>query len=274
MYNERQREMVRFLSEVKFARVEQLAEMFDVSMETIRRDLLELEKDSSIKRVRGGAVYNNLRAKEQEFAKKMENNQEGKYAIAQLAMEYINDGDAIAMNNGITTLALAKTLQYSRHRLTVVTNSPDIALILSDNETNHVYLTSGYLRKHNKSLIGGMCNDCLGYFKVDKTILSIDGISIRDGITEYNTEEAATLRKMLEIGHTKMILCEFSKFSEVAFNKICSAEQVDYVFTDWNIPFKEARAWNELGVKILSTPQRRATPQSPESPDNQTQFPQ
>ena len=63
MYSERQREMLRYLSEVKFAKVEQLSDLFHVSIETIRRDLLELEKDSSIKRVRGGAVYNNLRAK-------------------------------------------------------------------------------------------------------------------------------------------------------------------------------------------------------------------
>ena len=70
MYNKRQKEIIRFLSEAKFAKMEQLAEQFQVSLETIRRDLLELEKDSSIKRVRGGAVYNNLRAKEMEYEKK------------------------------------------------------------------------------------------------------------------------------------------------------------------------------------------------------------
>lgn len=257
MYNERQKEMIKYLSEVKFARAEQLSERFQVSLETVRRDLMVLEQGSSIRKVRGGAVYSNLRAKEMEFEKKMENNQQGKYAIARMAAEYINDGDAIAMNNGSTTLALAKCLQNSKTQLTVVTNSPDIALILSDNENNQIYLSSGYLRKHNKSLVGGMCNECLGNFKVDKTILSIDGISIQDGVTEYNTEEAATLRKMLEIGHTKMILCEFSKFSEVAFNKVCGADRIDYVFTDWNIPAREARAWNDIGVKVLSSPQQQ-----------------
>ena len=196
MYNERQKEMIKYLYEVKFARAEQLSERFQVSLETVRRDLMVLEQGSSIRKVRGGAVYSNLRAKEMEFEKKME-------------------------------------------KLTVVTNSPDIALILSDNENNQIYLSSGYLRKHNKSLVGGMCNECLGNFKVDKTILSVDGISIQDGVTEYNTEEAATLRKMLEIGHTKMILCEFSKFSEVAFNKVCGADR------------------NDIGVKVLSSPQHQ-----------------
>lgn len=72
MQNKRQEEIVRYLSEVKFSKIEQLAEVFQVSIETIRRDLLELEKDSSIKRIRGGAVYNNLRAQEMEFERKME----------------------------------------------------------------------------------------------------------------------------------------------------------------------------------------------------------
>ena len=70
MYNERQKEIIRYLSEIKFAKAEQLADMFQVSLETIRRDLMELEKNTSIKRIRGGAVYSNMRAKELEFAKK------------------------------------------------------------------------------------------------------------------------------------------------------------------------------------------------------------
>ena len=75
MYSKRQEKIIQYLSEVKFAKVEQMAELFEVSVETIRRDLLELEKDSSIKRIRGGAVFNTLRAREMEFDKKLENRQ-------------------------------------------------------------------------------------------------------------------------------------------------------------------------------------------------------
>lgn len=251
MYNERQKQILRYLSEMRYVKTEHLAEMFQVSLETIRRDLKEMEKESLVKRIRGGVIYSSLRARELEFSKKMESNQQGKYAIAKLAMGYINDGDAIAMNNGITTLALAKCLQYERNGLSVVTNSPAIALLLSDNEQNHVFLTCGRLRKHNKSLVGGMCGESLDLFKVDKTILSIDGISLQDGVTEYNAEEASILRKMLSIGHTKMILCEYAKFSEVAFNKVCNADQIDYVFTDCSLSQKDMKAWNDINVKIL-----------------------
>lgn len=255
MYSKRQSEIIRYLSEVKFAKVEQLAEVFKVSVETIRRDLMELEKDSSIKRVRGGAVYNNLRAQEMEFERKLEKHQTEKYAIAKLACDYINDGDAIVMSNGTANLALARCLVERKENLTVITNSPDIAMVLNENKSSSVYLTAGHLRKHNKSLVGSMCWEALDNFRVDKTILSIDGISIKDGVTEYNTEEAAVLRKMIEIGQTRMILCEFSKFSEVALNKVCSAKMLDYVFTDWNISSKEVKAWADINVKVLVAPQ-------------------
>lgn len=252
MLNKRQREIVRYLSEVKFSKIEQLAGVFQVSIETIRRDLMELEKDSSVKRVRGGAVYNNLRAQEMEFERKLEKNQMEKQAIARLAAEYINDGDAIAISNGTTSLALAHCLSERKNQLTVITNSPDVAFVLNENKTSNVYLTSGYLRKHNRSLVGSMGIDTLDNFRVDKAIVSIDGISIKDGVTEYNTEEAAVLKKLLEIGHTRMVLCEFSKFSEVAFNKVCSARQIDYVFTDWNISSKEVKAWADINVKVVA----------------------
>ncbi len=256
MYNKRQKEIIRYLSEVRFVKTEQLAEVFNVSLETIRRDLLELEKDTSIKRVRGGAVYHNLRAREMEYEKKMESNQVEKQAIARLAAGYINDGDAIAMNNGTANLELARCLLETKEGLTVVTNSPDIAMVLIEHESNSIYLTGGRLRRHNKSLIGSICSQSLESLRVDKSILCIDGMSINDGVTEYNTEEAAILREMITIGRTRMILCEFGKFSEVAFNKVCSANDIDFVFTDWNVSNKVIKDWGDIGVKVLTAPKK------------------
>lgn len=252
MYNKRQNEIIQYLTEVKFAKIEQLAERFQVSAETIRRDLMEFEKDSCVKRVRGGAVYNNLRGREIAFEKKLEGHQKEKTAIAHLAASYVQDEDALALGNGSGTIALARCLAREKNRLTVITNSPDIAYILNENSSNSVYMTSGRLRKHNRSIVGSLCTDCLDNFKVDKSIVCIDGVSRKDGITEYNTEEASAIKKMLEIGHTRIVLCEFSKFSEVAFHKVCDAEELDYIFTDWNISMKEVKAWSELDVKVVA----------------------
>ncbi len=255
MYSKRQNEIIRYLSEVKFSRNEELAARFGVSVETVRRDLMELEKKSAVKRVRGGAMYSGLRAQEMEYEKRMENSSEEKRAIARLAVEYINEGDALVMNNGTATLELARCLKESGKQLTVLTNSPGIAVLLNENKATSVYLTAGYMRKHNKSLVGSLCSDCLSNFKVDKTIFCVDGVSMEDGVTEYNTEEAAILRKMVEIGQTRMLLCEYARFSEVAFNKICEADQLHYIFTDWNMPAKEIKSWGQIGVKVVAAAQ-------------------
>lgn len=251
MNEERKQQMVKYLAEVKFAKIERLAQQFEVSQETIRRDLIDLEKSYPIKRVWGGVTYQSPRANEMDFDKKSDNNAPGKNVIARLAVREIQDGDAIAINNGMTTIALAHQLAKMRSNLTIVTNSLNIAIILSNVDSNQVYLTSGYLRKHNGSLIGNMCSDTLDMFKVDKSIITVDGISIENGVMEYNTEEASVLRKMLSIGHTKMILADYGKFSEIAFNKICSILTIDYVFTDHPMPSKELKQWEDLDVKVI-----------------------
>ena len=100
MYTERQDQIIKYLADVKFAKIEQLAKEFDVSNETIRRDLFDLEREGVIKRIRGGAVFNTLLAHEMEFSKKLGNHQEEKQAIARTAVEYIDAFVPDALGNG------------------------------------------------------------------------------------------------------------------------------------------------------------------------------
>ena len=87
---------------------------------------------------------------------------------------------------------------------------------------------------------------------MDKAIVNIDGVSIDNGVMEYNTEEAAVIRHMLSISQTKMVLAEYRKFNEMAMNVICPAAQIDVIVTDWNVSTKEIKAWAEAGVKVIS----------------------
>ena len=249
MYTERQDQIIKYLADVKFAKIEQLAKEFDVSNETIRRDLFDLEREGVIKRIRGGAVFNTLLAHEMEFSKKLGNHQEEKQAIARTAVEYIDDNDAIAMSNGTTNIALARQLARMRQNLTIITNSHEVAAAANEGSSHKVILTGGQMRKHNGSMIGSLCLDCIGQFRVDKAIVNIDGVSIENGVMEYNTEEAAVIRHMLSISQTKMVLAEYRKFNEMAMNVICPAAQIDVIVTDWNVSAKEIKAWAEAGVK-------------------------
>lgn len=252
MYSERQNKLLKYLAEVKSARVVQLAELFQVSIETIRKDLIDLEIDGMIRRTRGGAVFEMSRARELEFNKKLEEAQLEKVAIANEACRYIDDGDALVISNGAANIAFAKALAERKKDLTVVTTSPDIANIINENPTSTVFITGGKQRKHNKSLVGSLAVDCLDKFRVDKSILNIDGLTIPDGVTQYNIEETAVLRKMLEISHTRIILTESSRFGVAALNRICRAEEIHLIITDWDIPSGEVVKWEERGIKTIA----------------------
>ena len=116
-------------------------------------------------------------------------------------------------------------------------------------------MTGGQVRKHNGSLVGAVCLDCIDHFRVDKAIVNIDGLSLEDGVMEYNTEEAAVIRHMLDISQTRIVLAEFRKFNETALNMVCPAQRIDLVFTDWNITTKDIKAWADAGVRVFSAMQ-------------------
>ncbi|MCI8950104.1 MAG: DeoR/GlpR transcriptional regulator [Lachnospiraceae bacterium] len=252
MHRKRQKEMLSYLSEVKFAKTEQLAVKFCVSAETIRRDLLELEEAAFVKRVRGGAIYTSVHP--YEFQSQYSNGASSAevQAIAKLTCEMIRDGEAVAVNNSAFGRELARFLLETKKQLTVVTNSPKLAMMLNETKSHVVYLTSGRLQNRNKSVTGSMCIACLGNFKVDKAIVSVDGISIADGAMAHDREEADVIRKMLEISHTKIVLCPYEAFHKTEFHKACPAKQIDYIITDWNISSKEIKNWSEIQVKVLA----------------------
>ena len=117
--NSRQEQIVQYLVENHFAKVESLVEVFGVSNETIRRDLKKLEQESFIIRTHGGAQYDNLRAREKQYEIRAQRNFAEKKSIARLAASYVKDGDSIVLNTGTSTLLLAKELG-NRNNLIVI----------------------------------------------------------------------------------------------------------------------------------------------------------
>ena len=248
--NSRQEQIVQYLVETHFAKVESLVEVFGVSNETIRRDLKKLEQESFIIRTHGGAQYDNLRAREKQYEIRAQRNFAEKKSIARLAASYVKDGDSIVLNTGTSTLLLAKELG-NRNNLIVITNSLDAANILVENESNEVCLVGGFLRKSGRGLSGDISCEVLSKFQADKVFLSIGGIAEKCGVTEYHVSESAVMRKMIEISNKVMVLSDYSKFNEIALNRVCAYKDIDYLFTDWNTPMKEIVACKNAQIKVL-----------------------
>lgn len=246
----RHEEILKILAEERQVKIEPLARRFGVSVETIRRDLKTMEEQLLIRRVHGGAVLDSLRAREASFDAREVKNLKEKRAVARAAAELIEDGDAIVMSNGTSTLEVAKALA-GKNRLTVVTNSIQIAREMVDNETNDIYLISGKLRKEGLGLSGASGCHYLRNFRVDKAVLSVGGISVEHGITDYHVEEADIMRTMLEIANHAIVVTDYSKLTLSGLNKICDVRDVDVIVSDWNTPIREQTAYRDLGVKVL-----------------------
>ena len=133
MLQEQRHQMIEsFLKQQKAVKASELATLLDVSIDTVRRDLEVLEKKGFVKRVHGGAVLiqNKDNVLNKLFNEREVKNLEKKQEVASLAIELIEEGQAIALNGGTTTIEIAKVLVEKFKRLTIITNDLRILSIL------------------------------------------------------------------------------------------------------------------------------------------------
>lgn len=228
-------DIMQLLEERRKITIDELQARFNISVETIRRDLSELESAGLLKRVYGGAVLTSLGGVEPEYAKRATQHIVEKKAIAMEVAALIHDGDTIALDLGTTTQEVAKLL-VEKNNLTVLTNSLVIAQMLSSVPSHKVYMLGGLVRRGENTTSGPMCLQGLERFRVDKAIIGVAGITIKHGVTDYVETEAEARRKIIEIASCVIAVADYSKFDVTAFCTVCPLSGLDVLVTDWNAP--------------------------------------
>ncbi len=247
--NTRLDEIEKMLEKERSLQIKDLSEYFDVSIETIRRDFIKLEKRGLLQRIYGGAVARNLSTIEPLYEERTMLNFSEKKKIGQKAVELVNDGDSIALDVGTTTLELAKAL-VGKRKITAITNSLQIASVLSKDLNIRIILLGGDLRSGELSTSGFLAEDNLDYFIIDKLFLGIGGIT-DIGITDYNVVESNLRRHYLKKAKHVIGLADYSKFGVKAFNHICSLDKLDYLVSDQQIPSGMIKILKKHNVQIL-----------------------
>jgi DeoR/GlpR family transcriptional regulator of sugar metabolism len=217
-----------------------LAEELRVSTETIRRDLLNLEREDKLKRVYGGAIQPSFRNDEAPYTLRQKMYANEKKAIGMRAAELIEDGSTIVIDNGTTTLELAKSIQGSK-RLTILTNSLRVASCLLESIsmerfTGKVILLGGEVNAEQHSISGTLCEQMMLQFRVDQAFLAVGGISITHGITDYDVNEAAMSRAFSAAAQEVIVLGDQSKLGISTFAHIVPFEQVDVIISEISCP--------------------------------------
>jgi DeoR/GlpR family transcriptional regulator of sugar metabolism len=228
--------------------------MFGISDMTARRDLNEMDRRGLLRRIHGGAVTNLGRSYEPPYQMRFTKHQSAKACIGARAAELIYDGDSIALDVGTTTLEIVKGLRGKRN-LTIVTNSLQIANMIVDNlslEVNaRLILTGGVVRPQELSMIGDMSERAYQGFHVDKAFIGIGGISLEDGLTEYNLEDASIKRMLVASAREKIVVADSSKFGVTTFASVAPLKSVDRIVTDAAVPLDMIEKIQNMGVEVI-----------------------
>ena len=168
---ERKNEILSILQKEQRVLVAELSTRYQVTEETIRRDLEKLEKEGFVKKTYGGAVLNKNSTIDMPLKIREKTNRKEKQKIAQTVASLIEDGESIMLDSSSTSLMIAQELKKKK-KLTVITNSVEVLIELSGCEGIKVISTGGTLRDSSLSLGGKMAHDVREKYYVDKAILS------------------------------------------------------------------------------------------------------
>ena len=211
--------------------VSELSQIFSVSEETIRRDLDKISKDGFAVKSYGGAFLNENTNIELPFNVRKKHNVEAKQKIATIIETLVSDGDHIILDASTTAVFIAKMLKQKKN-LTVITNSVEIIIELSDMPDWNIISSGGSLKNGYLALFGPQASQTFASYNTDTLILSCKGISMDKGITDVNDTFSQVKQAMIQSAKTKILAVNYSKFGEVAFSKIGDVTLADIVVTD------------------------------------------
>ncbi|SER29463.1 transcriptional regulator, DeoR family [Gracilibacillus ureilyticus] len=248
---ERHQLIVEEVNQRKSVRVSELAALFSVTDETIRRDLEKLEKEKKLARSHGGAVSIKSGTDEPEipFQEREIIHIEEKKQIAKEAVKHIVETDKILLDASTTAWYVAKNLPNIP--ITVLTNSVNVVLELSKKQRITVISTGGTLLSRSFSYVGPLAERSLDLYHVNKAFLSCKGIHFERGISESNEQQARIKQKMIEITETSYILADHHKFNTQAFAHVTSIENVHRIITDSNAAKEDVALLKELGLEVI-----------------------
>lgn len=233
------------------AETSELANLFNVSIETIRKDFLILEKEGKLKKTHGGAVASDEMKPMHglHFVGCKEYSEEKQY-LSEKAMMHISEGDIIGIDEGSTAIAFAEALKKNFSKLTVVTYSLDVINILSDHEGFQLVLCGGNYIKSERAFCGLQTLEALCNLHVQKAFIFPTAISLSHGICGYMDELLQVQRQLIESATTTFILADSSKFEKRAFLRLCDTEEKFCYITDGNLDEQTRKLYAENRINL------------------------
>jgi DeoR family fructose operon transcriptional repressor len=249
---ERQQSIARLVSQRGRMSVNQLAREYDVTTETVRRDLSTLERMGLVRRVHGGVVPPaSVSLIEAGLRERDQVNTDSKERIARAALDQLPpSGGTILLDAGTTTSRLASLLP-SDHELTVVTHGVPIAARLAGHLQIDLHLLPGRVRRTTQAAVGAETVDALSHLRVDVAFLGTNGITAEHGFTTPDSEEASVKRALIACARHVVVLADASKFGVETAVRFAAPGEVDVVVTDSDVSPADRRALTKAGLEVV-----------------------
>ncbi len=229
--------------------VDDLAEHFGVTLQTIRRDLTELVDAGKLERVHGGAVLpsgtTNIGYEDRRGL-----NQGAKAAIARACARDIPSDASIFMNIGTSTEAVARELL--RHRnLMVVTNNMNVANILVENPDCQIIVAGGVLRRSDGGLVGNLTTQTIEQFKFDLAIIGCSAMDEEGDLLDFDIQEVGVSQTIIRQSRKTFLVADNSKFQRTAPARIASLQAIDAFYTNRPLPPALSRRCTEWNTQVV-----------------------
>ncbi|HBT63108.1 MAG TPA: DeoR/GlpR transcriptional regulator [Ruminococcaceae bacterium] len=230
--------------------VNDLSREYGVTEETIRRDLEKLEKEGFAKKTYGGAVKIENFNIDLPFHVRKQTNVESKQYIASVIGSMISDGDYIMLDSSTTALNIIKSIMHKK-KITLITNSIEILLELSNKSGWTVISTGGMLKEGSLSLVGYQAERMVSSFHVDMAICSSKGLDSEMGVTDSNERDAEIKKAFFKSAKKRILALDSSKFDKTSFVKVCDISDINMIVTEK----KPSDFWTEqlrqTGVEVV-----------------------
>ncbi|MFJ7726754.1 DeoR/GlpR family DNA-binding transcription regulator [Neobacillus sp. NPDC097160] len=249
-FEERKTTIIESLDKEEKVQVRVLANILQVSDETIRRDLDRLEKEGFLKKVYGGAVKTKIHSWELPFDEKTMINKKEKQAICKAAAFLVEEGDIIMIGNGTTPLDILPYLA-DKNDITLITHSVPVMLGAMDVFKGRVIFIGGEIERNQKYTSGPLSERMLEMLQANKAFICAGGISTENGITDYDISGSSISRKMMERAEEVIVLADHTKFGKTTFANMCSLTDASKIITDESCPTEWRHLLAEKGIELL-----------------------
>lgn len=227
--------------------VTELALEFGVNVATIRRDLQTLEEQGAVRRVHGGAVAPPSKAG---FSDQPSISKSPGARVGQAVAEMIADGETVFLGPGQLVLEVVRCLA-GRSRLTIVTNSLEVAHWGATHTPHTLIVTGGQVEGRDLGLVGQLTETALSELRADHVILELGGVSAVEGLTDDSLPQAEMARMLLGIGSQVVILAPVERMGRVAAAYIAPISEADVVITTREAPSSFLWDLSESGVRVV-----------------------